>query len=261
MLTAQNIHMTLDETPVLHDVTFQVDHGACFGIIGPNGSGKSTLLKILSGYLEPTRGTVYLEGKNIRHISQKKLARKMAVLSQEALYPYPMAVVDAVSMGRYPHLKWYEREKEDDIAKVSEVMKATNVEHFQHKTLDTLSGGERQRVAIAKAMAQNPDILLLDEPTTYLDIHHQLALLEMIQQWKSEEGITVIIVLHDLNLASQFCDKLLLLNNGQIEVIGKSEEVITEKNILKVYETKPEVIPHPIHRVPQVLLTKKGLIK
>ncbi len=229
--------------------------GTCFGIIGPNGVGKSTLLKIISGLIEPSSGKIMLRNKELASISQKKLAREMAVLSQSGLPTYPLSVEDTIMMGRYPHLHWYEREGKKDKEIVERVMEQTGVTSLREKLLDTLSGGERQRVAIAKAMVQQPKLLLLDEPTTYLDIHHQLVVLQLVKKWQKEAGLTVVMVMHDLNLASQFCDQLLLLNNGGIEKVGSIEEVIEKDTLSKVYETVPEIIEHPINKVPQVLLT------
>ncbi|WP_102029317.1 heme ABC transporter ATP-binding protein [Salirhabdus sp. Marseille-P4669] len=255
MLTVQNISKHYKEQVVLKNISFQVKEGTCFGIIGPNGVGKSTLLKIISGLIEPSSGKIMLRNKELASISQKKLAREMAVLSQSGLPTYPLSVEDTIMMGRYPHLHWYEREGKKDKEIVERVMEQTGVTSLREKLLDTLSGGERQRVAIAKAMVQQPKLLLLDEPTTYLDIHHQLVVLQLVKKWQKEAGLTVVMVMHDLNLASQFCDQLLLLNNGGIEKVGSIEEVIEKDTLSKVYETVPEIIEHPINKVPQVLLT------
>ncbi|MBO8157303.1 MAG: ABC transporter ATP-binding protein [Bacillaceae bacterium] len=254
MLQVESVSKSLNEQLILDQVSFQVKKGSCFGIIGPNGSGKSTLLKNISGYYRPSSGTVRIQGEEIHKIPRKKLAQKVAVLSQEALSPYPVSVFDTVLMGRYPHLKWYQREGKKDFDKVEEILELTELSHLQNHTLDTLSGGERQRVAIAKAMAQEPELLLLDEPTTYLDIGHQISILRLVQTWQNETDLTVIMVLHDLNLASQFCDQLLLLHRGKVVKIGTSKEVIKKDMLEKVYETIPEIIPHPKTDVPQILL-------
>ncbi|WP_194841358.1 ABC transporter ATP-binding protein [Salinibacillus xinjiangensis] len=255
MLTVETISKQYGENNVLRNISFKVNKGTTVGIIGPNGSGKSTLLKIISGILPSTSGFVNFEGTNIQQLKQKDLARKMAVLSQNGLEPMPISVYDTVMMGRYPHLKWYQRVGAHDVEKVQEVLYLTGINHLQDQLLDTLSGGERQRVAIAKAMVQEPEILLLDEPTTYLDIGHQLNVLELVNYWKEKTALTVVMVLHDLNLASQFCEQLILLNEGEIEKIGSSNEVIQQDILEKVYETIPEIVTHPINQAPQILLT------
>ncbi|SET05113.1 iron complex transport system ATP-binding protein [Salinibacillus kushneri] len=257
MLTVDSVTKHFSEKKVLQDITFQVDKGTCVGIIGPNGSGKSTLLKIISGLLTPTSGEVKCNHKNILHLKQKTIAKKMAVLSQDGLPSSPISVFDTVLMGRYPHIKWYQRERAHDIEKVQDVLNLTGISHLQNQLLDTLSGGEKQRVAIAKAMVQEPQILLLDEPTTYLDIGHQLNILELVNHWQKETGLTVIMVLHDLNLAAQYSDELILLNQGVIEEIGTNEEVIQKDILERVYETVPEIVMHPKNHVPQILLTSR----
>lgn len=254
MLQVESVFQNVNGKPILDQISFQVKKGSCFGIIGPNGSGKTTLLKSISGYYRPVSGTIRFQGKEVHEFSRKKLAQKMAVLSQESLPNYPITVFDTVLMGRYPHLKWYQREGKKDLEKVDEILELTSLTHLREQTLDTLSGGERQRVAIAKAMAQEPELLLLDEPTTYLDIGHQISLLKLVKTWQNESGLTVIMVLHDLNLASQFCDQLLLLHQGKVVKIGSSKEVIKKDMLEKVYETIPEIIPHPKTDVPQVIL-------
>ncbi|GAA0501326.1 ABC transporter ATP-binding protein [Salinibacillus aidingensis] len=255
MLTAESITKQYGEHKVLKNVSFQVNKGTCMAIIGPNGSGKSTLLKMISGLLPPTAGEVKFENKNILHQKQKSIARKMAVLSQDGLPASPISVFDTVLMGRYPHLKWYQREREHDIQLVNDVLELTGLSHLKDQLLDTLSGGEKQRVAIAKAMVQEPEILLLDEPTTFLDIGHQVNVLELVKRWQHQTGLTVVMVLHDLNLAAQYSDELILLNHGVIEKVGTSEEVIQKDILQKVYETVPEIVRHPKNQVPQILLT------
>ncbi|QHS24080.1 ABC transporter ATP-binding protein [Virgibacillus sp. MSP4-1] len=255
MLKAESITKQYGEHKVLNNVSFQVDRGTCMAIIGPNGSGKSTLLKMISGLLPATAGEVKFENKNILHQKQKSIARKMAVLSQDGLPASPISVFDTVLMGRYPHLKWYQRERDHDIQMVNDVLESTGLSHLKDQLLDTLSGGEKQRVAIAKAMVQQPEILLLDEPTTFLDIGHQINVLELVKRWQHQTGLTVVMVLHDLNLAAQYSDQLILLNNGIIEKVGTSEEVIQKDILQKVYETVPEIVRHPKNQVPQILLT------
>jgi iron complex transport system ATP-binding protein len=255
MFSLQDVGMKYMGQTVLGQQSFTVKQGECLGIIGPNGSGKTTLLKLISGLLLPTTGHVRLKGQEIYCIPRKERARMIAVVSQVQLPPAPLTVYEAVMMGRYPHMRWYEQESTDDRKKVMKAICATGLASLQHTPLASLSGGERQRAAIARAMAQEPQILLLDEPTAFLDIGYQLSILNQIEKWKVESRLTVVIVLHDLNLAAQFCDRLLLLDKGEMKAMGTPAEVLAKEMIKKVYHAETEIIPHPHKQVPQILLT------
>ena len=259
MLFLQNVEMKYTDRSVLEGLSFTVKKGECFGIIGPNGSGKTTLLKLLSGLVSPTGGQVHLKRRPVHRIPRKELARMMAVVSQEPIPSDPLSVYDAVLMGRYPYLHWYQQENKHDRQKVEEALMATGLFALQHTMLDSLSGGERQRVAIARAMAQEPQILLLDEPTAFLDIGYQLSILTQVYKWKVESHLTVVIVVHDLNLAAQFCDRLLLLDKGEMKALGTPTEVLAKEKLKKVYRADIEIITHPRKQVPQVLLTNPYL--
>ncbi|GEN46122.1 ABC transporter ATP-binding protein [Alkalibacillus haloalkaliphilus] len=254
MITIENVSKQVENKWLLNDVSFKVDEGACIGLIGPNGAGKSTLMKLLSGLEEPTSGTVKVLGKEAGKWSVKKLAQKVSVLTQDGLSPYPMTVYDAVLMGRYPHLSFFQREGTEDYKRVENVLSMTGLDSFRNQMLDTLSGGERQRVAIAKAMVQEPEVLLLDEPTSYLDIGYQVNVLNLVKEWQNRDQLTVLMVLHDLNLAAQYCDQLVLMNNGEVIKQGTSEEIIEADTLQTVYQTKPEIIRHPKSNIPQILL-------
>ncbi|GAB7387046.1 ABC transporter ATP-binding protein [Bacillaceae bacterium] len=258
MLSLQSVSKRIAGKTILQDVTFTVARGECFGIIGPNGAGKSSLLKIISGLSLPTGGEVRWNGRRLHSFSRKGLARIIAVVAQEGLSPYPVTVYEAVMQGRYPHLRWYEHERAEDIAVVERVLSQLGLSALREARLDALSGGERQRVAIARAMAQEPQLLLLDEPTTYLDIGQQVAMLTLIKRWQRECGLTVVSVMHDLNLAAQYCERLLLLNEGKAVKSGTVEEVLTREILAQVYGTEPEIVRHPKLHVPQVLLTAAG---
>lgn len=259
MLTLENVELKYTDRTVLEGLSFTVKKGECFGIIGPNGSGKTTLLKLLSGLFSPTGGQVHLQRRPVHRIPRKELARTMAVVSQEPIPSDPLSVYDAVMMGRYPYLHWYQQENKHDRQKVKEALEATGLLALQHTMLDSLSGGERQRVAIARAMVQEPQILLLDEPTAFLDIGYQLSILTQVYKWKVESHLTVMIVLHDLNLAAQFCDRLLLLDKGEMKALGTPAEVLAKEKLKQVYRTEMEIITHPRKQVPQVLLTNPFL--
>lgn len=239
---------------VLQAVTFHVDKGEFFGVIGPNGSGKSTLVQIMSGLIRGDEGTVAIDGKNIERYSRKELARILAVLEQETLPPVGFQVREVLEMGRFPYQNWLGEEREDAGALVDEIVSLLELEDLQHRTLDRLSGGEKQRVALGKALVQKPRILLLDEPTTYLDIGYQIQLMDIVRSWQRTTGVTVVAVLHDLNLASLYCDRLLLLNQGRQVETGRPDDILQSGLIEDVYGTRPIVLEHPVHHLPQIML-------
>src|SRR5699024_208863 len=208
--------------------------GEHLGIIGPNGSGKSTLISLLSGIDPPAEGHVYLNGKSIEKHPRKELAKWLAVLQQEALPPIGFSVQEVVEMGRFSFQNWLGEEKEDREVFIDSILKRMDLTHLAKHELHQISGGERQRVALAKMMAQEPTLLMLDEPTTYLDIGNQIQLMDEIRMWQRKENLTVISVLHDLNLAAIYCDRLLLLHEGQVEGIGTPKEIMQVDRIEKV---------------------------
>ncbi|MBU7318577.1 ABC transporter ATP-binding protein [Paenibacillus oleatilyticus] len=242
--------------PVLRQIGFSVEPGEWFGILGPNGSGKSTLLHMISGAERADAGTVKLDGRLVEAVSRKELARQLAVLHQDALPPLGFTVREIVEMGRYPYQNWLGDETGDSAALIERILDWLKLRPLEERTVDGLSGGERQRVALGKAMAQEPKLLLLDEPTTFLDIGYQVDLMDKVRQWQRECGMTVISVLHDLNLAAQYCDRLMLLYNGEAAGIGTPEDVLRADLLENVYGTRPYVLRHPDSGVPQILLGK-----
>ncbi|MBR8658129.1 MULTISPECIES: ABC transporter ATP-binding protein [Bacillales] len=254
MVRVDGVGKAYDGMPILRDVHFSVESGECFGIIGPNGSGKSTLLKLLSGVESPDEGHIWLDGRPLEAYSRKERARRIAVLQQEPLPAVGFTVRDVVEMGRYPYQNWLGEERENAASLVDAIIRMLGLGDLEHRTLEWLSGGEKQRVALAKAMVQQPRLLLLDEPTTYLDIGYQVQLMDMVRAWQRQEGVTVIAVLHDLNLASLYCDRLLLLQKGQPCRIGAPREILHADVIREVYGTQPIVIEHPVRQSPQILL-------
>jgi len=254
MLTVEKVSKEIDGKKIVNHVSFQIKQGECVGIIGPNGAGKSTIVSLISGLEKPTGGEISLSNRPISSWGVKKLAQQMAVLTQDGLNPYPISVFDAVLMGCYPHLSFFQREGKKDYDKVEEVLETVGLTDLKDQMLDTLSGGERQRVAIAKAMVQEPSLLILDEPTTFLDIGYQLNILSIVKDWQRKDDLTILMVLHDLNLAAQFCDRLILMDEGEIVKIGSSEEILQEDLLSKVYHTKPEIVRHPKRDIPQILL-------
>ncbi|MCS7460807.1 ABC transporter ATP-binding protein [Paenibacillus doosanensis] len=256
LIRVQHAAIAYHERPVLEDISFAVHTGECFGVIGPNGSGKSTLLKLISGVEKPGAGSVLLQGQEAHTYPRKPLARWTAVLQQDALPALGFTVREIIAMGRYPFQNWLGDEAAGDDSErlIDAVIERLELAHLQHRSLDALSGGERQRVALGKVMAQQPKLLLLDEPTTYLDIGYQVQMMEWIRSWQQESGLTVVAVLHELNLAAQYCDRLLLLQEGRAAGIGRPEEVIRSELLEQVYRTQPIVLKHPVTGAPQILL-------
>ncbi|WP_066151614.1 heme ABC transporter ATP-binding protein [Halalkalibacter krulwichiae] len=254
MIHCQNITIQYGSVKVIDDIDFKVNKGEVFGIIGPNGSGKTSLLKAIGGGLAPTNGEIVIDNRSLSSYRSKELARKVAVLPQQSETAFSYSVWDVVALGRYPYLKgWLQGVTKKDNEVITQAMQQTNTYQFKDKSMQQLSGGERQRVLVARALAQEPDILLLDEPTNHLDISHQMSLLNSLQQWSRERGLTVIAVLHDLNMASLYCDRVLLLDKGKAVALGTPVHVMEEKQLGNVYETTLERKEHPA--VPSPLIT------
>lgn len=254
MLVADGLHKSYPNRRVLCGVSLSVSPGEVLGIVGPNGSGKTTLLRLLTGEELPDKGEVRLDGRPLCDWSQREKARRLAVLPQEGLPSVPFTVREVVEMGRHPHQGFWPWAGERDRHVVESVLLETGLQADRDRHVDQLSGGERQRVAIAKAMAQDPRVLILDEPTTFLDIAHQLGMLDWIRSWSQREGIAVLIVLHDLNLAALYCDRILMLKEGTCFAQGSPSEILTPDRIRKVYGVQPVLTRHPVTHAPQVLL-------
>lgn len=255
MLKVEELSGGYSNVPIVKNVSFQVQKGELFGILGPNGSGKTTLLKMISGILSFQSGAISIKGQSIESFSMKELAKMMAVLSQHSSQAFSYTVKETVSLGRYAHQTgWFRSWSEEDERIVQEAMEQTGVRAFQHKSIQELSGGEKQRVFLAQALVQEPEILLLDEPTNHLDLSYQKELLDLLKQWTREKGLTVISIFHDLNLASLYCDRLLLLENGSVHTNAVPNEVVKVEKIKEVYHTEVEKHPHPSIPVPQMVL-------
>ncbi|MEK4629961.1 MAG: adenosylcobinamide amidohydrolase [Solibacillus sp.] len=240
---------------IVKNMTFHVKKGKILGILGPNGSGKSTLLKLISGVIKPTNGEVYINNKSIESYDVRQLAKKMAVLPQLHASTFSNAVYDAVSLGRYPHQSgFFSSWSKEDEEIVQRAMESTGVSRYQQQYLEFLSGGEQQRVFIAQALAQNAELLLLDEPTNHLDIAHQKQILDMLRREVEENELTVVSIFHDINLASLYCDELLLLENGELRAYGLPHEVILEEQIADVYQARVATYPHPELPKPQITM-------
>jgi len=246
---------------VLKDVTLQIRDGEFFGVIGPNGSGKSTLLKTASRTLKPTAGTVFYKSQNIYNMRPAEIARDFAFVAQDIAFGLSFTAWEVVMMGRIPYVGRLQRETAGDLEVVQESMRLTDTLRLANREVQELSAGERQMVIIAKALAQEPKVLFLDEPTSHLDIGHQVEILNLIKRLNQDKGITVIIVLHDLNLASEYCDRLALLKEGSLFGIGRPQGILTYQNVEEVYKTLVLVHRNPVSGNPHVLLIPKQNVK
>lgn len=252
-LDLHKISLLYDSNPVVDKVSFSVVEGEFFMIIGPNGAGKSSLLKIIARIAKPAGGEVSLLGKNHGQYSTRGLAQKVAMVSQQAPTDFPFTVAETVLMGRSPHLGLLGLEGDQDYRIGEEAMSFTEVLHLAGRRLDQLSGGERQRVMIARAICQEPALILLDEPTAALDPAHQVRIMDLMERLRQEKGTTVIMVSHDLNLASMYSDRLLLLKNGRVITIGTPKQVFTRQFIQKSYECELLIDENPLGGVPRVM--------
>ena len=248
-----NLNCTLGNEKILNNIDLNIQKNKFYSIIGPNGSGKTTLLKNISKTLEPLKSTLFIDDIDIKNLKNKELAKKVACVPQNTQINFDFSAMDIVLMGRTPYLKRFQNESSSDIEIVKNAMNITNTWHLKDKNINDLSGGERQRVIIARSLAQQTNILLLDEPISNLDIHHQIKILDTIKTLNIEKNITVITVLHDLNIAAEYSDYLILLNKGNILSQGTPQNVLTKENIKKVYNMDICVLENPISQKPHII--------
>ena len=246
VLDAQAVSVRLGKNLALNDVTLSIPRGTVTAIIGPNGSGKSTLLRALARLLRPETGSVLLDGTAIARMSPGQVARQIATLPQSPGAVPGMTVQELVEQGRYPHTGPLRMLSDRDHVAVERALELTSSSRFRHRLIESLSGGERQRVWIALALALEPRILLLDEPTTFLDINHQIQVLKLIQALNREHGLTVVMVLHDLNQASQYAERLVVLHGGRIVEEGSPTVVIREDVLASVFNVQAHISVSPI---------------
>lgn len=230
---------------ILKNINLKIKAGSFVSIIGPNGSGKSTFLKNLSRYLKPQKGIVMLGDDNIKNLSQKEISKKLSVVPQNILVEFDYKVKDIVLMGRHPYVKRLKGETAEDIKIAERAMKYTNTMEFSNRSFNELSGGEKQRVILAQALAQQPKVLLLDEPISHLDLQYQVEILDLVKKMTLEEGLTSIAVLHDLNLASAYSDYIIMLKEGEVFCKGEPEEVLTAENIARAFNTNVSISINP----------------
>jgi iron complex transport system ATP-binding protein len=243
---------------VVKKISLEVRTADFLGVIGPNGSGKTTLLRLLTKVLPVRQGSVFFSGENINRITLNDFCRKAAFVSQETAVNFPFTVMEIVLMGRIPHLGRFQAEGKKDISIAEDAMAMTDTLRLKNKMIDELSAGERQRVLIAKALAQEPRLLFLDEPTSHLDIGHQIQVLDLLRTLNHSQKLTIVMVLHDLNLAGEYCNRIVLLNRGEVFAQGAPEEVLTYQNIERVYKTVVVVNKNPINQKPYVILVSGG---
>lgn len=247
-LALDHISVTLGDTPVLHDISVSVAPGEFLSIIGPNGCGKSTLLKVICHMVRPQSGQAYLYGRPLSSYSRRQLARHMAILTQKHDIPEDMTVYELVSLGRFPYRTFYRRSSVQEKDIIEKAMADAGIQSCRDRLVHTLSGGEQQRAFLAMTLAQEPQILLLDEPTTYLDIRHQLDILELLKQLNETRYLTIVVVLHDMNQALRYSRRTLVMKEGRIVAGGPPQEVITPALLQDVFGVCGESVVTPSGR-------------
>ncbi|MBB3052400.1 iron complex transport system ATP-binding protein [Prauserella isguenensis] len=252
-LSATGLTLGYHARSVVRDVSVTVPPGRITAIVGANGSGKSTLLRGLARLMTPRRGAVLLDGRDIAGMAAKTLAQRLGLLPQQPLAPDGITVSDLVGRGRHPHQRWFRHHSDADGAAIASAMEATGIAHLADEPVDELSGGQRQRVWLALALAQDPDVMLLDEPTTHLDLAHQIDLLELLADLNARLGRTTVLVLHDLNLAGRYAHHLVAVTDGRIAAEGAPAEVLQPDTVASVFGLTCEVIDDPLTGTPIVL--------
>jgi iron complex transport system ATP-binding protein len=256
-LRAEHVRLAYGERTVVDGLDLDVVAGTITAVIGPNGCGKSTLLRALGRLLKPTAGHVLLDGRRIDKMPTREVAKILGLLPQAPSAPEGLTVADLVARGRHPHQSWVRQWSRDDEAVVAEALEWTDMAELAERPVDELSGGQRQRAWISMALAQGTDLLLLDEPTTYLDLAHQVDVLELIGRLHTERGRTVVVVLHDLNLAARYAERLVAMKDGVLVASGTPREVLTEQLLADVFELEARVIPDPVSGTPMVVPVRR----
>lgn len=254
MLRVENLAISMQHKIIIEDINFTIPEGSITSILGPNGCGKSTLLKAISGLNTNYQGNIYIHEHNIRKIKRSALAHYLAILPQGAVAPNDLTVRDLVSFGRFPYRQFWKNSLDThDITIIEGAMERTKIGHLAHRYVNTLSGGERQRAWIAMALAQEPQMLLLDEPTTYLDIAHQLEVMKIITSLNLEEKMTIVMVLHDINHARIYSDNILIIKDHHLYVEGEPREVISKENLHTVFQVESEIYENNAADIPDII--------
>ncbi|PSO57967.1 MAG: cobalamin/Fe(3+)-siderophore ABC transporter ATP-binding protein [Cyanobacteria bacterium QH_1_48_107] len=260
-LETKQLTLGYDGAPIILDLNLAIPAGKITVLVGPNGCGKSTLLRGLARLLKPRRGKVYLDGADIFKLSTKAVAKRLGMLPQSPTAPKELTVRDLVAQGRYPHQNWLQQWSKEDEQMVEQALATTGMTQLADRTVDTLSGGQRQRAWLAMALAQDTEILLLDEPTTFLDLAHQMEILDLLDELNERQKRTIVIVLHDLNQACRYADYLVAVREGQVHVQGTPEEVITEETVREVFEVESRIMPDPVAGTPMCIpVGRKGKV-
>jgi len=253
MLEIKSLSVNYGSRKVLDDITLEVMPGELLVVIGPNGAGKTTLIRAVSGALPLRHGSVQVNGLDLSRLSHAQRARQMAVVPQARNLPAAVTVYQSVLMGRTPYLGWLGHAGQKDHHSARAALERTSCVELIERPVGELSGGEQQRVLLARALAQETSVLLLDEPTTHLDLRHQSGLLNLVRQLATQQQLAVLMVLHDLNLASLYADRIALLVDGQLRAVGSPAQVLTEATLAQVYQVPVQVVPHPEYGSPLVL--------
>ncbi|KMK75231.1 ABC transporter ATP-binding protein [Alkalihalobacillus pseudalcaliphilus] len=258
MIEAQALTLNYGERNIIEDLQLEIPTGKITVLVGANGCGKSTLLRALARLMKPATGVISLDGREMKSMTTKEIARKLAVLPQGPISPEGLTVHQLVKQGRYPHQSWRKQWSKEDEWLVDEALQVTGMMPLRAKTLDSLSGGQRQRAWIAMTLAQKTDTILLDEPTTYLDLTHQIDILDLLYDLNEAEERTIVMVLHDLNLASRYADHMIAVKDKGIYVQGKPEEVVTKVMVKEVFQLDADIISDPLFGTPLCIPHGKG---
>lgn len=249
-LKIENLTLGYENTVIIENVSLEIPQNKISIFIGSNGCGKSTLLRSFARLLKPMNGNIILNGRNMSKISNKQIAKELAILPQTPVVSGSLTIRELVEMGRFPYQNWKNKLNDIDNKMVDKALKSTGMLDLSDRTLDSLSGGQRQRAWISMVLAQDTDIILLDEPTTYLDITYQIEILDLLYKLNKEEGKTIVMVLHDLNLSCRYADHIIAINNKTIYKQGSPEEVITPKTVRDIFDLKCDIVQDPIYKTP-----------
>jgi len=258
-IATRKLTLAYDGNAIIQGLDLAIPRGQITTLVGPNGCGKSTLLRGLARLLKPQGGAVYLDGEAIARLPTQTLAKRLGILPQSPIAPEGLTVRELVAQGRYPHQNWWQQWSQEDEIKVEEAISVTHLHEFANRPLDTLSGGQRQRAWIAMALAQDTSTLLLDEPTTYLDLAHQIEVLDLLHTLNRETKRTIVMVLHELNMASRYSHHLIALHNGVVMAQGQPHRVITEALVREVFNLDSRIIPDPVFNTPLCIPISQSL--